>query len=315
MQEYKKTIYISEKEEKNQRIDKFLAYSCTEKSRSYWQKRIKNGEILVNGKIVKQNYILKEGDRVDILPEKEQDDLKKAEAPEVKIIYEDTDVIVLDKPARLLSHSAVSNKSPSVADFLLNYFPKIENVGEDSLRPGIVHRLDKDTSGVMIAAKNNKSFFFLKNQFKNREAQKIYTALVYGNVEQRSGFIDLRIGRSKTKPYMQTVVDTKEKLDVKSREALTLYKIIKTFSDYTLLKVFPKTGRMHQIRVHLKAIGHPIVGDKKYFFRKRVRIGPPLARQFLHASELRIKLPSGKKRAFKSELPQDLKEFLDKIAT
>ncbi len=311
-----KTIKINSNQS-NQRIDKFLAGFYVEKSRAEWQKRIRNKEVLVNDKEIKPDYILKDGDEVKILkiPLTPFDKGGKNKIPKIEIIYEDNDVIVIDKPAGVLSQKAESSKSPAISDFLVEYYPKIKEVGEDEQRYGIVHRLDKDTSGVMIVAKNNKSFEFLKNQFKNRKAQKTYTALVYETVEPKEGIIDLKIGRSKTKPNMQTVIDTKKKENIKSREALTIYKTIKKFESYTLLEVQPKTGRMHQIRVHLKALGFPVIGDKKYFFKKYRNIEPKLERQFLHAGELKIKLPNGKISAFRSKLPKDLEKFLNKISS
>jgi 23S rRNA pseudouridine1911/1915/1917 synthase len=311
---FKNTTIKINNTQSNQRIDKFLAGFCAKKSRASWQKKIKIGEILVNSKKTKSDYILKENDEIEILENKEKAKIKSKKIPDIKIIYEDDDVIVLDKPAGILSQAASSSKSPNLADFLIKHYPKIKNVGEEGGRCGIAHRLDKDTSGIIITAKNNKSFEFLKSQFKNREVQKTYTALVYGNIKPKEGIIDFKIGRSKTKPDMQTVIDTPKKMDIKSREALTSYKTLKTFDGYSLLEVFPKTGRMHQIRVHLKAIGYPVVGDKKYFFKKYTKIEPRLNRQFLHASELKIKLPNKKEEKFKSDLPQDLKEFLNKLA-
>ena len=359
-----KTIKIT-LSQSTQRIDKFLAGFYAERSRASWQKGIRNKEVLVNNKIVKPDYVLKEDDEVEILKTSPSPSLKrrgeneiplipfdkngKAEIPEIEIIYEDDDVIVLNKPAGVLSQNAESSKNPSISDFLVKHCPEIKNVGEDEMRFGVVHRLDKDTSGVIITAKNNQAFEFLKDQFKNRKTQKIYTALVYGDIKPKKGEINFKIGRSKTNPNMQTAIDAKKKENIKSREALTIYKIIKAFSfssprcslsaedcdekardplqssaerlqrgekdfkDYSLLEVSLKTGRMHQIRVHLKAIGYPIVGDQKYFFKKYKNKNPELNRQFLHAKELGITLPNGKKVRFKAKLPNDLENFLDKI--
>lgn len=310
----------------NQRIDKFLAGFNVEKSRASWQKKIKNKEVLVNNKKIKADYILKEDDKIEIFEvflkippalfykggenEPPPSPFLK-EGVKIKIIYEDDDVIVINKPVGVLSQKAESSGAPAVSDFLVRHFPKIKEVGEDEQRYGIVHRLDKDTSGIIIVAKNKKSFEFLKEQFKNRKVQKTYIALVYGKVEPKKGIIDLKIGRSKTKPNMQTVIDTKKKENIKSREALTLYQTIKNYKNYTLLEVQPKTGRMHQIRVHLKALGFPVVGDQKYFFRKYKNKNLELSRQFLHAGELKIKLLNGRERVFKADLADDLKKFLD----
>ena len=304
----------------NQRIDRFLASFYKEKSRASWQKKIKNKEILVNNKEVKPDYVLKEGDEVEILEiPAAYDEIPPAPflkgGVNIEIIYEDDDVIVINKPAGVLSQNAESSKSPSVSDFLVKHYPKIKKVGEDEQRYGTVHRLDKDTSGVMIVAKNNQTFEFLKDQFKNRKTQKVYLALVYGKVNPPEGVIDLKIGRSKTNPNMQTVIDTKKKENIKSREARTVYKTIKNFKDYSLLEVSPKTGRMHQIRVHLKAIGYPVVGDKKYFFKKYKNENLELNRQFLHASELRIKLLDGKDKIFKAELAGDLRNHIAKLSS
>ena len=303
-----------------QRIDKFLASFCAEKSRASWQKGIRNKEILVNKKEIKPDYVLKKDDEVKILKIISAPLNKTSPSPslsggevKIEIIYEDNDVIVLNKPAGVLSQNAESSKSPSISDFLVKHYPEIKNVGEDEMRFGVVHRLDKDTSGVIIAAKNNRSFEFLKYQFKNRKTQKVYLALVYGNVNPEEGEINFKIGRSKANPNMQTAIDTKKKEDIKAREARTIYKTIEKFKDYSLLEVSPKTGRMHQIRVHLKTIGYPIVGDQKYFFKKHKNKDLELHRQFLHAEELNIILPNGKKAKFKAKLPNDLKNFLDKV--
>ncbi|MDF1498184.1 MAG: RluA family pseudouridine synthase [Patescibacteria group bacterium] len=296
----------------NQRIDKFLADFYSKTSRASWQKRIKNEEILVNDRKLKPDYILKKGDKINILeiqpmlPEKNIEN----KVPEIKIIYEDDNVIVIDKPAGILSQKASSSKTPCITDFLIKYFPKIEKVGENEQRYGIVHRLDKDTSGVMIVAKNNESFEFLKEQFKNRKTQKKYITLVYGIVAPKEGTINLKIGRSKTNPLMQTVIDSKKKEDIKSREAITNYKTIESFKNYSLLEVSPKTGRMHQIRVHLKSLGFPVVGDKKYFFKKYRNSKIEPERQFLHANKLKISLIDGNVSTFESKLPKDLKNFL-----
>ena len=300
----------------SQRIDKFLASFCVKKSRAKWQKMIKNREVLVNKKEIKADYILKESDKVEILKPIDisiSSEMTRNEIPKIKIIYENDDIIVIDKPIGVLSQIAESSKAPAVSDFLIKHYPKIKEVGKDEQKFGIVHRLDKDTSGIMIVAKNNKSFEFLKDQFKTRKVQKIYTTLTYGIVTPKEGIIDLKIGRSKTKPNMQTVIDTKKKENIKAREALTLYKTIKNFENYTLLEVQLKTGRMHQIRVHLKALGYPVVGDQKYFYKKYRNIEPRLERQFLHASKLKIELPNGKISVFNSKLPKDLKDFLDKL--
>lgn len=299
---------------KSQRLDKFLAEFDTSRSRAGWQKMIKNGNILVNGKKAEADYALKENDKIEILPEEKPAEKKAVKIPDIKIIYEDGDVIVIDKPIGVVAQKAESTEAPAVTDFLEKYFPPIKKVGESEQRSGIVHRLDKDTSGIMIAAKNQKTFEFLKTKFKNREVKKIYTALVYGQIKPETGEINLAIGRSPKMPCRQTVVRNPEQSDIKSRAAQTLYETIQSFPDFSLLRVELKTGRMHQIRVHMKAIGHPVAGDRKYAGKKLLARTPELGRQFLHATELKIALPKGKEMVFRSELPADLNNFLKSLS-
>ena len=306
-----KTIRITA-ETKGQRLDKFLADFDMEKSRAAWQKLIRSGNVLVNGKITKADYTVKENDIFEILKE-ESKPIKKIKIPDIKILYEDDTVIVIDKPIGVVAQRAETSDAPAVTDFLESHFPPIKKIGESEQKSGIVHRLDKDTSGIMIAAKTQETFEFLKDKFKKREAQKIYTTLVYGKVELREGAVDFAIGRNPKMPYKQTVVKNPEKSDIKSREARTLYKTIKNYEGYSLLSVELKTGRMHQIRVHMKAIGHPVVGDQKYADSMLLKTTPELQRQFLHATELKIALPDGKERTFQSDLPSDLKNFIKKL--
>lgn len=201
----------------------------------------------------------------------------------------------------------------TLVDWLLERYPEIKNVGDEpELRPGIVHRLDKDTSGVMVIAKNQEAFEFLKEQFKKRKIKKTYIALVQGDVKQKTGVIDIPIGRSKKSPLARLAsLKAKGKL----REAVTEYKVIKKFSvaeaNYTLLEAYPKTGRTHQIRAHLKAIGHPIVGDKLY--SKNASCLPKLQRQFLHAASLELNLPSVSRIKLEADLPKDLQETLNSL--
>jgi 23S rRNA pseudouridine1911/1915/1917 synthase len=219
---------------------------------------------------------------------------------DIKIIYEDENVLAINKPAGIVVHGEME----SVADWIVRKYPEIKNVGDDPERPGIVHRLDKDTSGVLLIAKNQKSFEWLKSQFQDRKIKKTYLALVSGKLKADSGLIDLPIGRSKT-PLKRLA---SQKARGKLREAITEYKVVKKFDNYTLLEAFPKTGRTHQIRVHFKAIGHPVVGDKLY--------GNPeekLNRQFLHAQSLELNLQDGSRIKLEADLPEDLKNFLNML--
>jgi len=225
----------------------------------------------------------------------------------MKIIYEDKDIIVIDKPANLTVHPIHSEQKNTLVNELLAYYPEIENIGDDILRPGIVHRLDKDTSGLIVIAKNNKTFEYLKKQFQQRKVEKKYLALVHGKVKDKKGTITKSISLSKKDHKKRSAL-----LDNKSKPAWTEYKVIEDFKNYTLLEVYPKTGRTHQIRIHLKSIGHPIVGDKQYKFKRQIS-PKKLTRQFLHAEYLKFKMPSGSIMEFKSEFPKDLKNTLKEI--
>lgn len=225
----------------------------------------------------------------------------------LKIIYQDQDILVIEKPAGLVVHLIKPEDKGTLVNQLIDQFPEIKNVGEDPLRPGIVHRLDKDTSGLMVIAKNNLAFSFLKEQFQERKITKKYLALVFGKVKDKKGTITKSIGFSKKDYKKRTPL-----LDENSKKAWTEYKVLKYFKDYSLLEVLIKTGRTHQIRVHLTSIGHPIAGDNQYKFKRQI---PPqgLERQFLHAFYLKFKLPSGKIMKFKSELSDDLRNVLEKL--
>ena len=294
------------------RLDKFIAQNFPQYSRVYLKEQIKQGNIFVNGEIAKPSYELKEKDEITTaLPTK--DSLKILPNPAIKlnIIFENDDVIVIDKPAGLSVHPRQDKNSlplpqeidSTLVSGLLAYYPLLIDVGDNpQIRPGIVHRLDKDTSGVMIIAKNQNSFDWLKKQFQDRLAQKKYLVLVNGVMKNTAGIINQPLARSRTNP-------TKQKMSADGKPAITEYQVKQRFKNYTLLEAFPKTGRLHQIRVHLTSIGHPIVGDKKY--GPGHRLTPPgLTRQFLHAKELEIILPSGQKRTFVAPLPIDLNAIL-----
>lgn len=211
---------------------------------------------------------------------------------EIPIIYEDDDLIVLNKPAGLLVHPVTDEKNT-----LIDYFPNAK----------LVHRLDQDTSGVMVVAKNEKACEFLKSQFLNRTIKKKYLALVYGILKDKRGIIVKSISKSRKRGGSQTVAPVG-----KNREAITRYEVIQEFPDYSLLEVSPETGRTHQIRIHLASIGHPIAGDDKYKFKRQQKI-EGLDRQFLHAKYLKFSLPNGEIKEFYSELPEELSNILKKL--
>lgn len=230
----------------------------------------------------------------------------------LKIIYEDENLLAIDKLAGIVVYSEKPIHEKTLIDYLLENYPDLKNTGK-APRYGIVHRLDKDTSGIILIAKNNKSLNYLQKQFKESKVIKKYLALVVGKIEQNQGKIETLIGRSfkdgkKQKVYLPISPESKKK---GLRTAETFYKVIERFNNFSLFEVEPKTGRKHQIRCHLSYILHPIAGDKIYGFKNQ-SIPKNLKRQFLHANYLKIKIPSNKIKEFKSDLPEDLKIVLKK---
>ena len=212
---------------------------------------------------------------------------------QIPIIFENDDMAVIDKPAGLLVHPVKDEKN-TLIDILKIKYPNAR----------LVHRLDQDTSGVMVVAKNNKAYEWLKNQFLNRTIKKKYLALVYGILKDKKGIVVKSISKSRKRGGSQTVAPIG-----KNREAITRYEVIQEFPNYSLLEVSPETGRTHQIRVHLASIGHPIAGDDKYKFKRQKNI-EELNRQFLHAKYLKLSLLDGEIKEFYSELPGELSNVL-----
>ena len=229
----------------------------------------------------------------------------------LKILYEDNDALVIDKPAGIVVFPEGETKGNTVIDALLEKYPDLKSVGE-APRYGIVHRLDKDTSGLLLVAKTTKVLIFLQKQFKNREVEKKYTALVCGTAKDDYGEIKTLIGRSPQDPRKQKAYSLEELNKIGKREAITEYKVLERFEKYTLLEVQIKTGRKHQIRCHLAYIHHPIAGDKTYGF-KDSPMPEGLTRQFLHASYLKIQLSNGQTKEFRSELPEELEIVIKNI--
>lgn len=231
----------------------------------------------------------------------------------MEIIYSDGDLIVVNKPPGISVHPALADKGgtskngavsgATVVDFLLKEFPEIALVGEDPARPGIVHRLDRDTSGVMVAARNQKSFHALKDIFQKRRAEKIYLAIVCGLPAKREGAIDFGIGRLASNPTLRGAAVGRTILRG-TRDALTYYRVLKSADTYSLVELRPRTGRMHQLRVHMKAIGHPIACDTKYG-GKKICCPAGCSRQLLHARSLAFSFPEGRRLSFEAEPPAD----------
>ncbi|MBI2096591.1 MAG: RluA family pseudouridine synthase [Candidatus Sungbacteria bacterium] len=234
---------------------------------------------------------------------------------EPELIYQDDDLIVVSKPAGMPVHDAKHSTDYTLCDWLLERFPEIKEVGDARAnehipyRPGIVHRLDKWTSGVMVIARNQESFLRLKDIFKSRQVEKVYTALVCGHLKEKTGIIQKSLGRILASPTKIGIEKSGSRLK-NPKEAVTEYKVLKEYPGAALLEVKPKTGRMHQIRVHLASIGHPVAGDTVYG-GKNVCL-KDLGRYFLHASSLSFSFREGQRLTFSVDLPPELEERLGK---
>ncbi len=283
------------------RLDKFVGERCPELSRTHARELIEGGFITVNNKAAKPSLKLKSGEKVNIIIPNAPPSHLEAENIPLKVVYEDADVVVVDKPAGMAVHPAPGHSSHTLVNAVLNYLPALAQEN-DSLRPGIVHRLDKDTSGLIVVAKNRVAQADLSKQFKNRIVKKSYLALVKGRLTPEKGIIEAAIGRDRRHRQRMAVVS-------KGREARTEYRVIKYYGNYTLMEIKPETGRTHQIRVHLSAIGFPVAGDATYGLKS-----PRFPRQFLHASRIGFNLPStGVWVEFESPLPPDLEKVLREI--
>ncbi|MCX6778954.1 MAG: RluA family pseudouridine synthase [Candidatus Magasanikbacteria bacterium] len=309
-------------EEKGQRLDKFLVEKLKPIARSQIQKMVKEGLVLVNDKIPTPHHFLKEND-VIIVEEKKADTTTPAtktttkkpklvfpKSLEPKIIFEDKDFLVINKPTGILVHArdeSLLDQEPTIVHWVIKNYPAIKKVGENLiLRPGIVHRLDKEASGVMIIAKNNKAFAYFKDQFKNREVKKEYVAWVYGQLPKEWDVISFPIGRSRDEGKMaaRPVSTTKEEVQP-GKDSVTEYEVIKAFPHKTLVKVMPKTGRTHQIRVHFYALHHPLIGDPLYTSKSFKKIASD--RMLLHAHKLTLKNLAGEEQTFVAPLPKEFK--------
>ena len=283
------------------RIDKVLAHQFNQFSRSHLQKWIEDGNVRVNGQPVKPKYKLAVGDQVVIEPEAPQKvDLTPEKIP-LDIVYEDDDVIVVNKPQGMVVHPAPGHPDHTLVNALLYHSPLSTINGE--FRPGIVHRIDKDTSGLLMVAKNDLAHRSLAAQLKAKTNQREYVALVHGVIKQDAGTINAPIGRSKKDRKKQAVVSD-------GRHAVTHFKVLHRFRHYTLVSCRLETGRTHQIRVHMKSIGHPLAGDPLYGPRKTL----PGRGQYLHARLLGFKHPrTGKELVFTAPLPEYFQQMLDKL--
>jgi len=237
----------------------------------------------------------------------------------LSVVYEDKDIIVLNKQAGISVHPSVNELRGTLVNALIAKYPEIKNVGDPpvggqaiQIRPGIVHRLDKDTSGLLVVAKNQETFEFLKKEWQERKVIKKYLTLVWGHPKEK-GEIKSELIRS-PKDFRKRIVARPEKQknkEIIGKLAVTEYKVVKRYRDYSLVEVYPKTGRMHQIRVHMASLGHPVVGDKIYGKNRELPKG--LFHQFLHAFYLKFSLPNGKGLVFETDLPEDLEQVLTEL--
>ncbi|MCH7999973.1 MAG: RluA family pseudouridine synthase [Chloroflexi bacterium] len=284
-----------------ERLDVLLARLAVELSRSRARRLIEDGLVTVDGRQERPSHRLAAGARVVATLPPVEDARPVAERIPVTIIYQDDDIIVVDKPAGLTVHPAPGHPSGTLVNALLALTPELASL-RDTIRPGIVHRLDKDTSGLLVVAKNERARSDLTRQLKAREVRKTYLALVHGIPQPAEGTIEAPIGRHLRNRKKMAVV-------AGGREAETKYRVREALDGFALLEVKPITGRTHQIRVHLAAIGHSVVGDTVYGKRSE-RVG----RQFLHSWRLAFDLPSsGRQVEFESPLPTDLREALDSL--
>lgn len=294
-----------------ERIDKFLSKNLEDVSRSRIQKLITEGKVLVNGARVSKNHRLVCGQEISI------EDLSSintssnitAEEIDLKIIYEDKSILVISKDAGMLTHPAPGNENHTLVNALMYHCKNLSKLSGEE-RAGIVHRLDKDTSGLLITAKDENVHHRLSEMFAERKVKKTYIALAEGRFKEDTGKIKLPIGRSRIdRKKMSVAIDN-------GREAVTAFEVAEEFRQATLLNVYPRTGRTHQIRVHLNYIGHPIIADKVYGSRFSAKIAKKigLERQFLHASKLEFIHPVTEKlMEFEDPIPQDLSESLEKL--
>ncbi len=284
-----------------ERLDKFLAVKERDLSRSLIATLMSKGLVRVDGLVAKPSYRLKGGESVEMEVVSLGSDIPIAQDIHLSVNYEDKDMLVVDKPAGMVVHPAPGHYSDTLVNAILGRVPSIEQTGEKN-RPGIVHRLDKDTSGLIVVAKNRIAHDYISSQIKNRSVHKGYIALVKGQVTPEQGIIKANIGRDRKNLKRMAVVDV-------GRDAETHYNVLEYFPQNTLVKVVPKTGRTHQIRVHFSALSHPLVGDKLYGGRD-----DKLERQFLHASVLGFRAPgNGEYMEFKSPLPSDLMLVLEEL--
>ncbi len=292
--------------QKGERLDKYLVTVLPELSRSRLQGLIQDGFVTVDGRIAQKSGLpLDSGQTINLrVPPPEPSHLLAEDIP-IKVIFENEDVMVLDKPAGMVVHPAVGHAQGTLINAALALAPEIEGVGGER-RPGMVHRLDKDTSGIILMAKNDQAQQWLQDQFRLRKVNKLYWALVDGHPPTPEGRIEAPIGRDPSHRKRMAIVSLN-----KGRSAVTIYRSLEHFPAHELIEAHPITGRTHQIRIHLAFIGCPVAGDSLY---GRQHSTIPISRFFLHAYHLTVTLPGEKDpRTFEAPLPPDLKSVLEDL--
>lgn len=273
--------YTVIKEEELVRLDKYLCEKNQDLSRSRIQSLIDEGHVFVNGKTARSNYKVKNNDEIVMEAVADVELEAKPEPMDLDIVYEDSDVIVINKPKGIVVHPAPGSLSGTLVNGLLYHCKDLSGIN-GVLRPGIVHRIDKDTTGLLIVAKNDKAHISLSEQLQCKSVSRKYYALVHGVIEHEFGTIDAPIGRDVNDRQKMAVTSTN------SKDAVTHFRVVERFKEYTLVECTLETGRTHQIRVHMQYIKHPVVGDEKYSYRKTMSVGG----QLLHAHELKFIHPT-----------------------
>ncbi len=297
--------FTAAESDEGKRIDSFLTSNCPEMTRSMIQKLIENGNVTVNEKVIAKNYKLKNKDSIALfIPDPEIMEAKPENIP-LDIVYEDDDLLVVNKPKNMVVHPAPGNHDGTLVNALLYHCGNSLSGINGVMRPGIVHRIDKDTSGLLIVAKNDFSHRLLAEQIKVHSFERKYMAVVYGNLKDDEGTIDAPIGRHPTDRKKMTVIQKN------SKQAVTHYKVIERFEGFTFVELTLETGRTHQIRVHMASIGHPVSGDPVYGPKKIIT---SLGGQCLHAYYISFVHPrTGKTLTLSSDLPDYFTDFLTKL--
>ena len=297
--------FVSEASDAGKRLDQVLHERLPEFSRSRIQEWIRSGRVRVNGSGRRAAYLIRREDAIEVEPAEPPPLRAEPEDIALRVLYEDDDLVAIDKPAGMVVHAGAGIHSGTVVNALLHRFGALSGAG-GPLRPGIVHRLDRYTSGVLLVAKTDPAHQSLAAQFSGREIEKVYIALVHGKVKSDSGRIHQPITRD---PVRRTRMTARL---AHGREARTEYRVLRRFAKFTLLEVRIGTGRTHQIRVHLSSLGHPVAGDTVYGAPAKIEGRPPLGRYFLHAHRIRYRQPaSGREIAIESPLPPELEAWMN----